>query len=65
MHLVNELKNDLALSILVDRKNKEVLDSKDLLPLLSRVREVLEPITEKDHSQDQSTQNDEAYEAGV
>ena len=52
MQTLNDLESDLALSVLVNQKNLEKLGSRDLLPLISRIREVLEPISERDHSQD-------------
>jgi hypothetical protein len=50
MELLNDLGSDVALSILVERINSEKLDVKEILPLISRIREILEPISLKDHS---------------
>jgi len=50
MQLVNELENELAFAVLVEGKSGEKLQSKDVLPLIDRIREILEPISEKDHS---------------
>jgi hypothetical protein len=50
MQLVNELENDLAFAVLVDRKDGRRIESKDVLPLINRIREALEPISEKDHA---------------
>ena len=65
MHLVTDLENDLVLSILLKKENSEGIDSKDLLPLLSRVRKVLEPVSEKDHSQDVRSQSEGSTVSGV
>ena len=65
MQLINELENDLAFSVLVEKKNRELLDSGDLLPLLSKFREVLEPITERDHSNDQERVCEESRTADI
>jgi hypothetical protein len=54
MQMVNELENDLAFAVLVDRKNGQEIESKDLLPLINRIREVLEPISERDHAYSES-----------
>ncbi len=45
MDLVNELENDLALAFLVEKKYSERIDSREVLRLLDKVREVLEPLS--------------------
>ncbi|HUF04658.1 MAG TPA: hypothetical protein VMM38_10845 [Aridibacter sp.] len=50
MQLVNELENDLAFAALVDKHREEAIDSNQVLPLINRIREILEPISERDHS---------------
>ena len=45
MDLVNELENDLALAFLVEKIHSERIDSKEVLLLLDKVREVLEPLS--------------------
>ena len=50
MQLVNDLETDLAFAVLVEKEGSEKLESKDVLPLINRIREVLEPISEKDHA---------------
>ncbi len=50
MDLLNDLGNDVALSILVKKTHFEKLDSKEILPLITRIREVLEPISSRNHS---------------
>ncbi len=50
MDLVNDLGNDLAFAVLVEKNHSEKFDSRELLPLLRRIREVLEPVSSKDHS---------------
>lgn len=45
MNLVNELENDLALAFLVEKKHSEKIDSKEVLLLLNKVREVLKPLS--------------------
>ena len=49
MDLINELGNDLALAVLVEKKHKEKLDSKEILSLIGKIREVLEPVSGRDH----------------
>lgn len=51
MDLVNDLENDFVLAMIVKKKHAEKINSKELLPLLSKIREILEPISAKDHSQ--------------
>ena len=55
MDLVHDLGNDIALAILVEKKYREKLDSKEILPLISKVREVLEMVSRKDHTEEKST----------
>jgi hypothetical protein len=50
MDLVNDLGNDLVLAMLVEKKHGEKIDSKEIVSLIGRIREVLEPISTKDHS---------------
>lgn len=50
MQLVNELENDLAFAALVDKHGIIAIDSNQVLPLINRIREVLEPISERDHA---------------
>ena len=44
MNLVNDLENDLALAFLVDKKYSEEIDSKSVVALMDKVREVLKPL---------------------
>ncbi len=50
MDLLNDLGSDVALSVLVKKIHSDKLDSKEILPLISRIREILEPVSSKDHS---------------
>lgn len=50
MQLVNELENDLAFAVLVEKKSGEKIASNEVLPLINRIREVLEPISGRDHA---------------
>ncbi len=45
MNLATELENDLALAFLVDKKHSEKIDSKEVLVLINKVREVLKPLS--------------------
>ena len=57
MELVNDLENDLALAMLVEKKHSEKVDSKEIVSLLNKVREILEPISEKNDSYSSLTSN--------
>jgi len=50
MDLVDDLGNDLALAILTENKYSKKIDSKQILPLMSKIREVLETVSAKDHT---------------
>jgi ribosome biogenesis SPOUT family RNA methylase Rps3 len=52
MNLVNELENDLALAFFVDKLHSETLDSKGVVALMNRVREILEPESAEDEMDD-------------
>ncbi len=52
MNLVNELENDLALAFFVDKLHSEKLDSKGVVALMNRVREILEPESAEDEMAD-------------
>ncbi len=45
MNLASELENDLALAFLVEKKHSEKIDSKEVLVLLNKIREVLKPLS--------------------
>ena len=45
MNLLSELSSELAVAILIDRKQTEKVDSKQALELLGKVYEILQPIT--------------------
>lgn len=51
MDLVNDLENDFVLAMIVKKRYAEKIDSKELLPLLSKIREVLKPLSARDHLQ--------------
>ncbi len=48
MNLVNDLGNDIAFAILVEKKYRDKVDSKELLPLIRNVRDALRTISEKE-----------------
>lgn len=43
MTLVNELETEIALAFLVDKTLAEPIDSNEVLKLLNRVRDILDP----------------------
>lgn len=44
MELLNELGNDLAIAILIEKRHSETIPAADILDLISRVKTLLEPI---------------------
>ena len=49
MNLINDLGSELAQAVLVEKKHREKISSKDVLPLISRIADALEPSsTEKE-----------------
>ncbi len=51
MELVNDLGSDVALAILIEKGHSTTIDSGEILSLISKIREILEPISSRDHSQ--------------
>ncbi|MCB1024472.1 MAG: hypothetical protein KDB79_08780 [Acidobacteria bacterium] len=51
MNLVSDLGNDIAFAILVEKKYREKVDSKELIPLISNVRDALRTISERETKQ--------------
>ena len=45
MNLVNELENDLVWAFLIEKQHSEKIDSKEVVALVDRVREVLQPLS--------------------
>jgi hypothetical protein len=56
MELVNDLGNDVVVEMLVKKKHSEKIESGDILPLISKIREALEPISSRDHSYTNETE---------
>lgn len=50
MDLVSDLGEDLAKAVLIEKKHSGKIDSKEIVSLISKIREVLEPVSAKDHS---------------
>ncbi len=67
MGLVNDLENDLVLSILVNKKADKKIDSREILPLINKIREVLASVSAKDHATSVYSKNAEevVHSAGI
>lgn len=50
MDMVSDLGNDLAVAMLIEKKHANKIESKDIAPLINRIREVLKPISDRDHA---------------
>ncbi|MEZ5347245.1 MAG: hypothetical protein R2681_16990 [Pyrinomonadaceae bacterium] len=48
MNLINDLGNDIAFAVLIEKRYGEKVDSKELLPLISNVRDALKSVSEKE-----------------
>lgn len=44
MELLNELGNDIAIAILIEKRNAQALESHEISDLIGRVKTLLEPI---------------------
>ncbi|HQU81523.1 MAG TPA: hypothetical protein PKY59_00265 [Pyrinomonadaceae bacterium] len=45
MNLLDELGNDLAFAFLVEKRHVEKIDSKEVVVLIKRIKDVLKPIS--------------------
>lgn len=53
MNLINDLGSELAFAVLIEKKHRERLHSSDVLPLIGRITEVLQPITAREDFREQ------------
>lgn len=65
MQLVNELENDLAFAALVDKQSERTIDSNQVLPLIHRIRAVLEPVSERDHAYNKEAEKSSLPEPSI
>jgi hypothetical protein len=47
MNLMSDLGNELALAVLIEKKHSEKISSKDILPLIKRLKDALQAISSK------------------
>lgn len=45
MNLINDLGNELAISVLIEKRHSEKMSSKDVLPLINRINEAAQPVS--------------------
>ena len=45
MNLINDLGDEVAFAVLVEKKHLEKINSGDVLPLISRIKEVLQTVS--------------------
>lgn len=50
MNLINDLGNELAYAVLVEKKHAEKMSSKDVLPLLKRIKDASQPTSSEEKS---------------
>ncbi len=51
MDLIHDLGNEIVFALLVEKKYGDRLQSKEVLPLVRKIGEVLQVVSEKDHSE--------------
>lgn len=54
MDSANELSSELALAFLVEKKYAEKINSSDVLALIGKIKEVLQPLSAKEEISEQS-----------
>ncbi len=55
MDLVNDLGAEIAFAVLVEKKYSNKMQNQDVLSLISRLKEILEPVSTKDHIHEEIT----------
>lgn len=47
MNLINDLGSELAIAVLIEKRNSEKLNSEDILPLINRLNEALDAVSRR------------------
>lgn len=63
MDLVDDLGCDLALAVLVEKKHRKKIDSSDVLPLITKIKEALRSISAIEDFKAQSFNNERTVRA--
>ncbi|MFV0389839.1 MAG: hypothetical protein ACK5NT_13925 [Pyrinomonadaceae bacterium] len=50
MEVVDDLGNEIVFAVLVDKSKRNKIDSKEIIPLLQRIRESLQGVEMLDHT---------------
>ena len=54
MNLINDLGDEVAFAVLVEKKHLGKIDSGDVLPLICRIREVLQTVSAEADSREEN-----------
>lgn len=57
MNLINDLDTEIAFAVLIEKKHREKIESKEIFPLIGRLNKALEKVSEKDGDLNFSTDN--------
>lgn len=57
MNMINDLGCELAFAVLVEKKHREKIDSKDVLPLIGRIKEALRIVSAEENVKEQALIN--------
>lgn len=57
MDMINDLGCELALAVLIEKKHREKIESKDVLPLISKIKEALRQISAEENAREQALIN--------
>lgn len=54
MNLINDLGDEVAFAVLVEKRHLEKIDSGDVLPLISRIKEVLQAVSAEEEIREEN-----------
>lgn len=57
MNLINDLDTEIAFAVLIEKKHKEKMESKEIFPLIGRLNKALEEVSENDSDHIFPTEN--------
>lgn len=63
MDMINDLGCELAFAVLIEKKHREKIESTDVLPLISKIKEALRAVSAEENAREQALIN--SYRAKV
>lgn len=63
MNLINDLGDEVAFAVLVEKRHLERIDSGDVLPLISRIKEVLQTVSVEEEISEEDLKSERTIRA--